>query len=116
MTLEESIKRYNSNAFYEKSDGNLQGCLEFRQLAEWLKELEQLREQTRWTPVSERLPKEGGDYLITISLDIGAKEPIREVYKDFFCVLSQKWLYHDEDVIAWMPLPIHYKTESEVTE
>lgn len=31
---------------------------EYRQLAEWLKELKQLREQTRWIPVSERLPEE----------------------------------------------------------
>ena len=43
MTLEEAIKRYTSNAFYEKSDGNLQGYLEFNQLAEWLKELKESR-------------------------------------------------------------------------
>lgn len=53
MTLEEAIKRYTSNSFYEKSDGNLQGYLEFNQLAEWLKELKQLREQTQWIPVTE---------------------------------------------------------------
>lgn len=29
-----------------------------RQLVGWLKELKQLREQTRWIPVSERLPEE----------------------------------------------------------
>jgi hypothetical protein len=63
----------------------------------------------KWIPVSERLPKKGGDYLTTISFDIGAEEPVREVYKDFFCVLSQKWFYHNEDVIAWMPLPEPYK-------
>ena len=43
MTLEEAIKRYTSNAFYEKSDGNLQGYLEFNQLADWLKELRKYR-------------------------------------------------------------------------
>lgn len=43
ITIDEAIKRYNSNAFYEKSDGNLQGYLEFRQLAEWLKELRAYR-------------------------------------------------------------------------
>lgn len=31
---------------------------EHRQLAEWLRELKKLREQTRWIPVSERLPEE----------------------------------------------------------
>lgn len=42
MKLEEAIKRYTSNAFYEKSDGNLQGYLEFNQLAEWLKDYKRL--------------------------------------------------------------------------
>ena len=45
MTLDEAIKRYTSNAFYEKSDGNLQGHLEFNQLAEWLKDYKRLLEQ-----------------------------------------------------------------------
>ena len=45
MTLDEAIKRYISNAFYEKSDGNLQGYLEFNQLAEWLKDYKRLLEQ-----------------------------------------------------------------------
>lgn len=46
MTLDEAIKRYISNAEYERTHGNLQGCLDFRQLAEWLKELKQLREES----------------------------------------------------------------------
>lgn len=45
MSIDEAIKRYNSNAFYEKSDGNLQGCLEFRQLAEWLEQYQELKDQ-----------------------------------------------------------------------
>ena len=44
ITIDEAIKRYNSNAFYEKSDGNLQGYLEFRQLAEWLEKLQKITE------------------------------------------------------------------------
>lgn len=44
MTLEEAIERFTSNAEYERTHGNLQGCLEFRQLAEWLKELKLYRE------------------------------------------------------------------------
>ena len=39
MTLDEAIKMYTNNAEYERTHGSLQGCLEFRQLAEWLKEL-----------------------------------------------------------------------------
>ena len=44
MTIDEVIKRYNDNAEYERTHGNLQGCLEFKQLAEWLKELKMYRE------------------------------------------------------------------------
>lgn len=44
MTLDEAIKRYTDNAEYERTHGNLQGCLEFRQLAGWLKELKVHRE------------------------------------------------------------------------
>ena len=45
MTLDEAIKTYTSNAEYERTHGNLQGCLDFKQLADWLKELKQLKEQ-----------------------------------------------------------------------
>lgn len=43
MTIDEAIKRYTNNAEYERTHGNLQGCLEFRQLAGWLKELKEKR-------------------------------------------------------------------------
>ena len=39
MTIDEAITRYKNNAEYERIHGNLQGCLEFRQLAKWLEEL-----------------------------------------------------------------------------
>ena len=45
MTLDEAIKRYTNNAEYERTHGSLQGCLEFRQLAEWLKDYKRLLEQ-----------------------------------------------------------------------
>lgn len=41
MILDEVIERFTNNAEYERTHGNLQGCLEFRQLAEWLKELKE---------------------------------------------------------------------------
>lgn len=43
MRLDEAIKTYTSNAEYERTHGNLQGCLEFRQLAKWLEELRAYR-------------------------------------------------------------------------
>lgn len=44
MTLDEAIERYTSNAEYERTHGNLQGCLEFRLLVDWLQELKEYRE------------------------------------------------------------------------
>ena len=46
MTLDEAIKRYKSNAEHERTHGSLQGCLEFRQLVEWLEDYKRLKEQT----------------------------------------------------------------------
>lgn len=43
MTIDEAIKRYTDNAEYERTHGNLQGCLEFKQLVKWLKELRAFR-------------------------------------------------------------------------
>ena len=42
INLDEAIKRYIDNAEYERTHGNLQGCLDFRQLAEWLKALKEI--------------------------------------------------------------------------
>ena len=43
-TLSEAIVRYKNNAEYERTHGSLQGCLEFRQLAEWLEKLQKIQE------------------------------------------------------------------------
>lgn len=53
MTLDEAIKMYIDNAKYERNHGNLQGCLAFRQLAEWLSELKVYK---------ERIPSYEADY------------------------------------------------------
>lgn len=45
MTLDQAIDRYTNNAEYERRNGNLQGCLEFKQLSEWLKDYKRLLDQ-----------------------------------------------------------------------
>lgn len=45
MTIDEAIKRYTDNAEYERTHGNLQGCLDLRLLAEWLEDYKRLKEQ-----------------------------------------------------------------------
>ena len=40
MTLEETIKTFENNADYERQQGDLQSCLHFKQLVEWLTKLQ----------------------------------------------------------------------------
>lgn len=143
FNLDEAIKRYTRNAEYERTHGNLQGCLEFRQLAEWLKELKHLREQTTWIPCSERLPKtdnknEINEYNVLLwvaNKTHSKREPqiylgkLKKVNGDdgsgnFWGIETKPcdwtiwgWSYFNEpEVIAWMPLPQPYKAESEDKE
>lgn len=44
IMIDEAITRYKNNAEYERTHGNLQGCLEFRQLAEWLEKYQKIEE------------------------------------------------------------------------
>ena len=104
MTLDEAIKRYTDNAEYERTHGNLQGCLDFRQLAEWLSELKQLRERTKWIPVSERLPKPYGQVLRTVK-SVGWNGTFN-IYVDMGAICPI-----DTNVIAWMPLPEPYEPQ-----
>ena len=105
MILDEEIKRFNNNAEYERTHGNLQGCLDFRQLVEFLKELKQLREQTRWIPVSERLPEKEGLYLVSVKNDHERR------YSKTCQYMGRNHWFARQDVEAWMPLPSSYQGE-----
>lgn len=68
-------------------------------------------EQTMWIPVSERLPKEPGHYLVTMKHgDISFVEQRwydgegYNEYVDYF------WR-NSSNITAWMPLPEPYKIE-----
>ena len=92
---------------------------EHKQLAEWLIELKQLREQTRWVPCSERLPKEN-EYVG----DVCKYYLIQDEYGDMYVahLSSVGWIPINslkaisDEVIAWRPLPEPYKAESEKKE
>lgn len=110
-SFEEKIKRYLDNAEYERTHGNLQGCLEFKQLADWLKELKQLREQTRWIPCSERLPEIHQDVILSLrnlDIEIGFRS---ETEPYFYCHGADGCYIEPQNVLAWMPLPEPYKAE-----
>ena len=112
MKIEEAIKRYINNAEYERTHENLQGCLEFKQLADWLKELKQLREQTRWIPVSEKVPEEFADVLCcTDSDEVFIAKYLGKMNDGTDCFDDDDGMMQEGDLIAWMPLPQTYKEE-----
>ena len=69
-------------------------------------------QESRWIPVSERLPKKNVEVLATT---IWGAVTIAEMFS------ANDWLIHEgatnagaDDIVAWMPLPKPYKAESEV--
>lgn len=78
-------------------------------LPEWyaLDKAIELIEQTRWIPVSERLPEKEGLYLVSVK-----NEHDRRYSKTCWFHGDDNW-FARQDVIAWMPLPEPYKAESE---
>lgn len=91
---------------------------EHRQLAEWLKELKRLREQTSWIPISERLPNRD-EYIKNNGL-FNVSDGNRS-YSEYFDIYDTQMFGEptmngfrvDRVVTAWMPLPEKYKPESE---
>ena len=97
---------------------------EHLQLAEWLKELKQVREKKRWIPVSERLPKsfefvnctchslidDRKDWVIETCY---VPQPPNSKYSDWGNILMLN--RGDCKVVAWMhrDIPEPYKLESE---
>ena len=118
----------------EEHLANYQRCAdEHRQLADWLKELKQLREQTQWIPVSEKMPQER-EWIGTKQFGTTISD---EVYVTFetpkgdrftkhlsfqngkLSVANQHMInafYKGSVPVAWMPLPEPYKAESEMRE
>lgn len=139
MTLDEAIKHEekvveaneNTARICHMQDAMIQeenDCIKYaekhRQLAEWLKELKQLREQTQWIPVSERLPKIADVYRVTRYFPNNIMNPRYMVDACFFDG-SNTW--HSDNrinharayvnnVIAWQENPEPYDVESKVKQ
>lgn len=73
LNLDKFISRYEYWAEDESISENIRK--EHRQLAEWLKELKQLREQTRWIPVARGCLKNLKAALFAINLKVEWHKP-----------------------------------------
>ena len=110
MTNEEAIKRLAKiKAIYQGMDNKS----DVKALDMAIKALE----QTRWIPVSERLPKKYK--IVIVSTEDGVYPEARYSEED-----GWEWAYESgadyweeiDGVIAWIPLPEPYKAESEEEE
>lgn len=93
MTLNEAILHCEEVA--NDKTGCAEDCAnEHRQLAEWLKELKERRENDRWILVSERLPEVGQAVIVT------TKDGFRGFRK---CIDAGHLTWFYRDIIAWTP-------------
>ena len=142
MTLDEAIK--HCEEVVEEKLYEVQECVavhdmedaivcrkcgeEHEQLAEWLKELKQLRKQTSWIPITYRKPtqEEKDDYYAQrgeeLCYVVENEMPLdgQEVLVSCSGIVSIDTFdedYYDfedmpiEDVDAWMPMPKSYKKQ-----
>ena len=119
MTLDEAIKHAEEVAKQNEEKRCCKCAEEHRQLAEWLKELKQLREQTRWTPCSKKPPEPFKLVLIQDSCggyEISKYIPPRIKPKNHpngYWGETNGVDYDYFDIVAWHSLPKKYHLEGE---
>ena len=130
MTLDETIKYLEKMVEIGETYEVSKVVEEHRQLAEWLKELKQLRERTRWILCSEKMPEEKEwigtkQFGTTISdkVFVTLENSKGERYTQYLSFQNGKLSTTDQSTvdtffkggtpIAWMPKPEPYKAESE---
>ena len=74
-------------------------------------------EKSKWIPVNKQLPKESGKYLVTfggthlVGIDFySTEEDAKKIFEE---PEEEDIGWHSHNVVAWVPLPEPYKTESE---
>lgn len=118
LNLDKFISRYEYWAEDESISENIRK--EHGKVAEWLREL---KEKTRWIPVSEKMPepqkngdKDYSDWLeVTILIGKNKDAYVGEAY---YCFSENKWYakrFAVGEVTAWKPLSEPYKAETENT-
>ena len=88
--LDATIERFVRNAEYERTHGSLQGCMDFKQLAEWLKDYKRLLEQEPKTDVLGKIsaeiedlvyPNGCSDYLLGFNFGLMRAAQVINKYK-----------------------------------
>ena len=85
-------------------------CIEvLNGMADTIAELERKLAEREWIPCSERLPKENGEYIVSLEDSI---YPWAKFFNGKWFMLSINAIareFGEYEVIAWMPLPKPYK-------
>lgn len=106
------VSNFSACTVYGRSE---EGMATAKELIQAINNLPSAQPQ-RWIPVSERLPEEYGNYLISLAdgnVDIGTYAEFSRVdWSKWTCCDADGMRYiNDEAIIAWMPLPDPYKEE-----
>lgn len=123
MTREETIKGLKSLVEVRRKYFDMQTMKdEIECLDMAIKALEQ--QKAKWIPMTERLPKKSGTYLVTMRVKpfCIAKNFDKPRYNittyAYYFKRENQWTpddeWEDDEIVAWMPLPEPYKPESEV--
>lgn len=78
-----------------------------------LKEIPSAHPEQRWIPVSERLPEEYGNYLITTDDDNVYIGTTKANLNGWSGCDANGFFWWGEKVVAWMPLPEPYQERGE---
>lgn len=73
--------------------------------------IEELEQEPKWIPVSERLPEDGTWNLFTDGKNISVERYKSDAIDHFYP--NGRW-FSLEEVIAWMPLPKPYEPQESV--
>ena len=127
---EDMPQPYTPDGSHPADDGIFMAQEIYADCIQTLKDLPSAQPEQRWIPCSERLPEEYGEFLVTMTEKAKAKDlgfDIDETYIRKMRYNSNGWQLPrhipswineavKDEVLAWMPLPEPYKTESEDKE